>query len=252
MRTPQHYLTATLNARVYDLARETSLQSAKLLSARLGCDLRLKREDQQPIFCYKIRGAYNKMRALTKAQLKRGVVAASAGNHAQGVALCAAHLNCRAVIVMPVTASQIKVDAVRRCGAQVKLVGDNYDDAYAHAKEICRRQKMCFIHPFDDPEIIAGQGTVGQEILRQHADDLHAIYLPVGGGGLISGVAAFVKQVRPQVKIIGVEPFESDAMFRSLAAGQTHPIKASRHLRRRRRHRPSRTRKFRVMPTIRG
>ena len=223
--TPENYLSATLNARVYDVARETTLDRARLLSGRLGNDIRLKREDQQPIFCYKIRGAYNKMRSLSPQQLKRGVVAASAGNHAQGVAMSASQLRCTAIIVMPVTAPTVKLEAVRRWGARVELVGDNYDDAYEHARELCRRHKMPFIHPFDDPAIIAGQGTVGQEILKQHSQPLEAIFLPVGGGGLIAGVSAFVKQVRPDIRIIGVEPFESDAMHRSLRAGRRIRLK---------------------------
>ena len=223
--TPEHYLSATLNARVYDIARETSLDRARLLSDRLGNDIRLKREDQQPIFCYKIRGAYNKMRSLSPQQLKRGVVAASAGNHAQGVAMCASHLNCKAIIVMPVTASAIKLEAVRRWGARVELVGDNYDDACDYARKLCRRHNLLFIHPFDDPAVIAGQGTVGQEILKQHSRPLEAVFLPVGGGGLIAGVSAYIKQVRPEVRIIGVEPFESDAMHRSLQAGRRLRLK---------------------------
>ena len=222
---PENYLSATLNARVYEVARETSLDRAQLLSERLDNQVHLKREDQQPIFCYKIRGAYNKMRTLTPQQLRRGVVAASAGNHAQGVAMCASHLRCKAIIVMPVTASGIKLEAVRRWGVRVELVGDNYEDAYIHARELCRKHKMLFIHPFDDPAVIAGQGTVGQEILKQHSQDLQAIFLPVGGGGLIAGVAAYVKQVRPDVRIIGVEPFESDAMYRSLRAGRRVRLK---------------------------
>ena len=223
--TPEHYLSATLNARVYDIARETALERARLLSERLGNDIWLKREDQQPIFCYKIRGAYNKMRTLSPQQLKRGVVAASAGNHAQGVAISASRLGCKAVIVMPVTVSAIKLEAVRRWGVRVELVGDNYDDAYEHARKLCRRHKMRFIHPFDDRAVIAGQGTVGQEILKQHSRSLEAIFLPVGGGGLIAGVAAYVKQVRPEVGIIGVEPVESDAMYRSLRAGRRVRLK---------------------------
>ena len=222
---PTNYLRATLNARVYDIARETSLHRARLLSSRLHNNIWLKREDQQPIFCYKIRGAYNKMCSLSPDQLKRGVVAASAGNHAQGVAMSASHLRCKAIIVMPVTASAIKLEAVRRWGVRVDLVGDNYDDAFEYARELCRKHKMVFIHPFDDPAVIAGQATVGQEILKQHSSPVEAIFLPVGGGGLIAGVAAYVKQVRPEISIIGVEPFESDAMHRSLRAGRRVRLK---------------------------
>ncbi len=223
--SPEYYLRATLNARVYDIAHETPLERARLLSDRLHNDIYLKREDRQPIFCYKIRGAYNKMRLLSRQQLARGVVAASAGNHAQGVAMSANHLRCKAIIVMPVTVSAIKLEAVRRWGARVELVGDNYDHAFEYAGELCRRHKMLFIHPFDDPAVIAGQGTVGQEILKQHSQPLEAIFLPVGGGGLIAGVAAYTKQVRPDVRIIGVEPFESDAMHRSLRAGRRLRLK---------------------------
>lgn len=222
---PTNYLRATLNARVYDIAGETPLQRARLLSERLGNRIWLKREDQQPIFCYKIRGAYNKMVSLSAEQLKRGVVAASAGNHAQGVAMSASHLRCKAVIVMPATASPVKLDAVKRWGARVDLVGDNFDDAYDYARALCRKRNMTFIHPFDDPAVIAGQATVGEEILKQHSRPLAAIFLPVGGGGLIAGVAAFVKQVRPEIAIIGVEPFESDAMHRSLRAGRRLRLK---------------------------
>ncbi len=222
---PTNYLTATLNARVYDIARETPLQRARLLSTRLRNHIWLKREDLQPIFCYKIRGAYNKMNSLSARQLQRGVVAASAGNHAQGVAMSAHHLRCQATIVMPVTTSSIKLEAVKRWGAQVNMVGDTYDDAYEYARALCRKRNMTFIHPFDDPAVIAGQGTVGLEILKQHGQPLAAIFLPVGGGGLIAGVAAYVKQTRPDIAIIGVEPFESDAMHRSLRGGRRIKLK---------------------------
>jgi threonine dehydratase len=213
---PQKYLKKILNARVYDVARETPLDRAPILSQRTGNRVWLKREDLQPVFSFKCRGAYNKMAGLSAAQLKQGVVAASAGNHAQGVALAATRLGTQAVIVMPRTTPQIKVDAVRGLGGKVVLHGDNYDAAYAHAREIATRQKRIFVHPYDDPEVIAGQGTIGMEILKQHTGPLDAIFVPVGGGGLIAGIAVYVKQVRPEVKIIGVEPEDADAMERSL------------------------------------
>jgi threonine dehydratase len=180
----------------------------------------LKREDMQPVFSFKLRGAYNKMAHLTPAQLKRGVVAASAGNHAQGVALAAQKLGCRAVIVMPTTTPQIKVDAVRNRGGEVVLSGDSYSDAYTHALELEKSEKLTFVHPFDDPYVIAGQGTIAAEILREHPEPIHAIFCCVGGGGLISGVAAYVKRLRPEIKVIGVEAVDADAMTRSLKAGK--------------------------------
>ena len=183
----------------------------------------LKREDMQPVFSFKLRGAYNKMASLTPAQLRRGVICASAGNHAQGVAYAAQQLGCRAVIVMPATTPRIKVDAVAARGARVVLQGDSYDDAYAHSLILARRERLTFVHPYDDPDVIAGQGTVGMEILRQHSGPIHAIFVAVGGGGLISGIAAYVKRLRPEIKIIGVEPIDADAMTRSLAAG--HRVK---------------------------
>jgi len=215
-----NYLKKIQNARVYEVARVTPLDYAPTLSARTHNHVWLKREDLQPVFSFKCRGAYNKMAGLSAAELKKGVVAASAGNHAQGVALAASKLGTRAVIVMPRTTPTIKVDAVRNLGGKVVLHGDNYDAAYAHACEIAKSRKLTFVHPYDDPEVIAGQGTVGLEILKQHAEALHAIFVPVGGGGLISGIAAYVKQLRPEVKIIGVEPEDADAMERSLKAGR--------------------------------
>src|SRR5438309_5599708 len=206
------YLERILKARVYDVAMETPLEPARALSERLQNRLLIKREDLQPIFSFKLRGAYNKMATLPRARLARGVIAASAGNHAQGVALAAQRLGCRAVIVMPVTTPRIKVDAVLARGAQVVLYGDSYAEAFAQAMRLKRRRGLAFVHPYDDPEVIAGQGTIGMEILRQHAGPLDAIFVPVGGGGLISGIAAYVKRVRPAVKIIGVEPVDADAM----------------------------------------
>ena len=212
------YLERILKARVYDVAQETPLEPAPGLSKRLKNKLLLKREDLQPVFSFKLRGAYNKMAALPRARLRRGVIAASAGNHAQGVALAAQRLGCRAVIVMPVTTPRIKVNAVAARGAQVVLHGDSYSEAYRKALALKRRRGLTFVHPYDDPEVIAGQGTIGMEIMRQHAGPLDAIFVPIGGGGLISGIAAYVKQVNPKVKIIGVEPVDADAMYRSLRA----------------------------------
>jgi len=217
---PQKYLNRVLNAQVYDVARETPLDSAPILSRRTGNHVWLKREDEQPVFSFKCRGAYNKMAHLTPAELRKGVVAASAGNHAQGVALAALRLGAKAVIVMPRTTPGIKVDAVRNLGGRVVLHGDNYDAAYAHAREIEAQRKLVFVHPYDDPEVIAGQGTVGMEILKQHTGPIDAVFVPVGGGGLIAGMAVYIKQVRPEVKIIGVEPEDADAMTRSLRAGK--------------------------------
>ncbi len=214
------YLERVLKARVYDVAVESPLELAPGLSKRLRNRLLIKREDLQPVFSFKLRGAYNKMAGLPKARLARGVIAASAGNHAQGVALAAQRLGCRAVIVMPVTTPRIKVDAVAARGARVVLHGDSYDEAYARALELKARRGLTFVHPYDDREVIAGQGTVGMEILRQHARPIDAIFVPIGGGGLISGIAAYVKRVRPAVKIIGVEPVDADAMARSLKAGR--------------------------------
>jgi threonine dehydratase len=214
------YLQKILTARVYDVARETPLEKAATLSARLNNTLLLKREDTQSVFSFKLRGAFNKMAQLSAAELARGVVCASAGNHAQGVALAAKRLGTRAVIVMPVTTPQVKIHAVKARGGEVVLHGDAYDEAYAHARELERREKLTFVHPFDDPDVIAGQGTIALEILRQHQGPLHAIFVAVGGGGLAAGVAACVKRVRPEVKVIGVEPRDSAAMHDSLAAGR--------------------------------
>ena len=210
------YLERILKARVYDVATESPLELAPALSKRLGNRLYLKREDLQPVFSFKLRGAYNKMAALPKKRHAKGVIAASAGNHAQGVALAAQRLGCRAVIVMPVTTPRIKVDAVAARGAEVVLHGDSYAEAYQRALRIRRNRGLTFVHPYDDPDVIAGQGTIGMEILRQHAGALDAIFVPVGGGGLISGIAAYVKRVRPSVKIIGVEPVDANAMYLSL------------------------------------
>ncbi len=214
------YLERILKARVYDVAIESPLEAARALSKRLKNRLLIKREDLQAVFSFKLRGAYNKMAALPRARLARGVIAASAGNHAQGVALAAQRLGCRALIVMPVTTPRIKVDAVRSRGAEVRLHGDTYAEAYQEAMRLKRKRRLAFVHPYDDPEVIAGQGTIGMEILRQHPGELDAIFVPVGGGGLISGIAAYVKRVRPAVRIIGVEPVDAAAMTRSLEAGR--------------------------------
>jgi threonine dehydratase len=217
---PQQYLKRILKARVYEIARETSLDYAPLLSQRFQNQIWLKREDEQPIFSFKCRGAYNKMAGLSSNDLKRGVITASAGNHAQGVALAALRLGVRAMIVMPRTTPQIKVNAVRNLGGKVILHGDNYDAAYAHARKLESQKKLPFIHPYDDPEVIAGQGTIGLEILKQHNRNLSAVFVPVGGGGLIAGIAVAIKQLRPEIRIVGVEPEDADAMDRSLKAGR--------------------------------
>ena len=214
------YLQKILTARVYDVATETPLEKAPGLSARLNNTLLLKREDMQSVFSFKLRGAYNKMASLPASALERGVICASAGNHAQGVALAARRLGARAVIVMPVTTPAMKVQAVRTRGGEVVLFGDSFDEAHTHAREIEQRQGLTFVHPFDDPEVIAGQGTIGMEMLRQHQGPIHAIFVAIGGGGLIAGIGAYVKRVRPDIRIIGVEPVDSDAMARSLAAGR--------------------------------
>lgn len=214
------YLKKILTSRVYDVAIETPLERARTLSERIGNAIYFKREDMQSVFSFKLRGAYNKMAQLTPAQLKRGVICASAGNHAQGVALSAKTLGCRAVIVMPTTTPAVKVDAVRARGAEVVLAGDSYSDAYQQALALEKKHKLTFVHPFDDPDVIAGQGTIAMEILRQHAGPIHAVFVAIGGGGLIGGVGAYIKAVRPEIKVIGVQTTDSDAMARSLAAGR--------------------------------
>jgi threonine dehydratase len=214
------YLKAILSARVYDVAIESPLTAAPRIGEALGNTVLLKREDLQPVFSFKLRGAYNKMAHLTRAELKRGVICASAGNHAQGVALAAERLKCKATIVMPVTTPAIKVEAVARRGATVVLKGDSYHEAGAHAKKLAAAKNLVYVHPYDDPLVIAGQGTIGMEILRQFQHPIDAIFVPVGGGGLIAGIAAYVKALSPQTKIIGVEPEDSNAMQASLAAGR--------------------------------
>jgi threonine dehydratase len=214
------YLQKILTARVYDVAIESPLEPAPTLSARMGNHIFFKREDMQSVFSFKLRGAYNKMANLPPAQMKRGVICASAGNHAQGVALAASRLGCRAVIVMPTTTPLVKVEAVKARGGEAVLFGDSYSDAYQHALTLEKKFKLTFVHPFDDPDVIAGQGTVGMEILRQHPGPIHAIFVPIGGGGLIAGVAAYIKAVRPEIKVIGVQSTDSDAMARSMKAGR--------------------------------
>jgi threonine dehydratase len=215
---PHSYIKHILEANLYDVAMETPLQEARFLSRRLDNRVLIKREDLQPVFSFKLRGAYNKMRQLSQVELDRGVVAASAGNHAQGVALSAQRLGCKAVIVMPRTTPQIKVDAVRAWGAKVVLHGDTYDEASLHAKQLVEEQQMTYVHPYDDPQVIAGQGTIAMEILRQHAGKIDAIFVPVGGGGLAAGVAAYVKYVRPEVKVIAVEPEDAACLKAALDA----------------------------------
>ncbi|MEO5697293.1 MAG: threonine ammonia-lyase, biosynthetic [Burkholderiaceae bacterium] len=214
------YLQKILTARVYDVAHETPLDLAKNLSRRLGNQVLLKREDTQPVFSFKLRGAYNKMVHLSPEQLARGVICASAGNHAQGVALAAKRLGCKALIVMPVTTPRLKIDAVRAHGAEVVLHGDSYSDAQLHALDLQSQRGLTVVHPFDDPDVIAGQGTIAMEILRQHQAPIDAVFVAIGGGGLISGVAAYIKSVRPEIKVIGVQTNDSDAMLRSVRAGK--------------------------------
>ena len=216
--SPADYLKKILTARVYDVAVESALEPARNLSRRLHNKVLLKREDQQPVFSFKLRGAYNKMAHLTAGQLERGVICASAGNHAQGVAMSAHRLGARALIVMPVTTPQVKIDSVRSLGGEVVLHGDSYSDAYTHAVQLEQQQGLTFVHPFDDPDVIAGQGTIAMEILRQHQGPLDAVFVAIGGGGLISGVANYIKAVRPEIKVIGVQMNDSDAMTRSVAA----------------------------------
>ena len=217
---PESYIEKILKARVYDVARETPLDEAKGLGARLQNRVLFKREDLQPVFSFKLRGAYNKMAQLSTAECKRGVIAASAGNHAQGVALSAARLSVNALIVMPNTTPAIKVQSVRNLGADVVLHGDTYDEAYQHACELSEREGRVFVHPYDDPDVIAGQGTIGMEIVHQCSKDIHAVFVPVGGGGLISGIGSYMKHLLPDVRIIGVEPQDAPCMHHALQQGE--------------------------------
>ena len=214
------YLQKILTAKVYDVAIESPLDLMPTLSRRIGNRVLLKREDQQPVFSFKLRGAYNKMAQLSVAERARGVITASAGNHAQGVALAAQRLSCKATIVMPITTPKIKIQAVETRGAKVVLHGDSFSDAYAQALKLQKAQRATFVHPYDDPDVIAGQGTIAVEILRQLQAPIDAIFVAIGGGGLISGIASYVKRVRPEIKVIGVQPVDSDAMARSIAAGR--------------------------------
>jgi threonine dehydratase len=219
MMNDQDYLDRINNARVYDVATETPLEEAKGLSARLSNRVLMKREDLQPVFSFKLRGAYNKIAGLSDEEAANGVICSSAGNHGQGVSLAAQRRGIRAVIVMPVTTAQIKINAVRELGGEVVLHGDSYDDAYARARELESKQKLIFIHPFDDPDVIAGQGTIGVEILRQAEGPLDVVFVPIGGGGLIAGIALYIKSMQPGIRIVGVEPEDSAAMRDSLRAG---------------------------------
>ncbi len=221
----QKYIERILRARVYDVAVETPLDFAPVLSERLGNQVFLKREDLQPVFSFKLRGAYNKIIQLSEDEKANGVIAASAGNHAQGVALSAKKLGIKALIVMPKTTPEIKVKSVRARGAKTVLFGDSYDEACEHAKQLAQEKGMTFVHPYDDPDVIAGQGTVGMEILRQHNGPIDAIFVPVGGGGLIAGIAAYIKFVRPETKIIGVEPDDADCLNRAMKSGRRVTIK---------------------------
>lgn len=218
--TAQNYLEKIQNSHVYDVAKVTPLELQINLSKRIKNNVLLKREDMQPVFSFKIRGAYNKMASLPPEALAKGVIAASAGNHAQGVALSAQKLNCRAVIVMPTTTPQIKIDAVKSRGAEVVLFGDSYSDAYTHSLELEKSEGLTFVHPYDDPDVIAGQGTIAMEILNAHPEPIHAIFCCVGGGGLVAGIAAYIKAVRPEIKVIGVEAKDAEAMTESLKIGK--------------------------------
>src|SRR5688572_10770542 len=212
----ESYVEKILKARVYDVAIESPLEAAPRLSRRLANQVWFKREDLQPVFSFKLRGAYNKIAHLPEAAARRGVTCASAGNHAQGVALAARRRAIPAVIVMPRTTPEIKVQAVREFGAEVVLHGDDFYQAYEHALGIARERELTFIHPFDDPEVIAGQGTIGMEILRQHSGTIDAIFVPIGGGGLIAGIATYVKSLYPEIRVVGVEPEDAASMYESL------------------------------------
>ncbi|MEH6824187.1 MAG: threonine ammonia-lyase, biosynthetic [Motiliproteus sp.] len=217
---PHHYIKKILQARVYDVCIETPLDDARAMSARLNNRVLLKREDLQPVFSFKLRGAYNKMCQLTEAQRQCGVVAASAGNHAQGLALSAKVLGVKATIVMPKTTPDIKVNSVRANGAKVVLHGDSFEEAFKHSQQLVEAQGLVYVHPYDDPDVIAGQGTIGMELLRQQSGPIHAIFVPVGGGGLISGIAVYIKYLRPEIKVIGVESEDSACLKAALDANE--------------------------------
>ncbi len=220
MAATHDYLREILRARVYDIAVETPLDAAPRLSARLGQRVLLKREDLQPVFSFKLRGAHNKLAGLPAAERARGVICSSAGNHAQGLAMSARHFGVRAVVVMPALTAEIKIEAVRALGAEVILHGNAYDDAYEHARALADHEGLSFVHPFDDPAVIAGQGTVAVEMLRQCREPIDAVFVPVGGGGLASGVALYIKALYPQVQVIGVEAAESPSMQQAFATGR--------------------------------
>jgi threonine dehydratase len=217
---PNSYIKKILSARVYDVAIETPIDPAPLLSKRFNNHILLKREDLQPVFSFKIRGAYNKMAHLSADELAKGVITASAGNHAQGLAFSALKLGVKATIVMPKTTPQIKVDAVRSRGAKVILHGDTYDEAAQHAQKLVAEKGSVYVHPYDDPYVIAGQGTIGMEIVRQHSGPIDAVFVPVGGGGLLAGVAAYLKYVRPEIKVIGVEPEDAACLKAAMDKGR--------------------------------
>ena len=217
---PIKMIKKILQARVYDVALQTPVEPARILSQRLNNQVWLKREDLQPVFSFKIRGAYNKIVNLTEQEKQKGVICASAGNHAQGVALAAARLGIKSVIVMPLTTPEIKVNAVRALGGKVVLYGDAFDQAAAHALQLQKKQGYTFVHPFDDLDVIAGQGTVGMEILRQHTGALDAVFVPVGGGGLVAGVATYIKYLRPEIRVIGVEPEDSNCLQMAMKANR--------------------------------
>ncbi len=223
-----NYLKRIENAKVYDVARKTELEKARNLSTRFHNTILLKREDNQPVFSFKLRGAYNKMASLSPAALKKGVIAASAGNHAQGVALAAAKLKCKAVIVMPITTPLVKIEAVKAHGGkwvELVLTGDSYSDAYQEAQALQKKKGYTFIHPFDDPDVIAGQGTIAKEILEQHPQKIDAVFVAIGGGGLISGIGEYMKAIQPEIKVIGVQTIDSDAMKQSLRLGKRIELK---------------------------
>ena len=222
---PQSYIERILRAQVYDVARETPLDAAERLSRRFDNRVFLKREDLQPVFSFKLRGAYNRIKSLSPEERERGVITASAGNHAQGVALSSRFLGIRALIVMPKTPPPIKVQAVRDLGAKTILKGDSYDDAFAYSQELVQERGLTFIHPFDDPDVIAGQGTIGMEILRHHPEPMHAVFVPVGGGGLIAGIGVYIKYLYPEIRIIGVEPDDAPTLYRSLEAKRRVSLK---------------------------
>jgi len=222
---PKKYIERILKARVYDVAIETPLEPARGLSERLKNQVLIKREDLQPVFSFKLRGAYNKMASLSKEELARGVIAASAGNHAQGVALSAREMGVKATIVMPKTTPDIKVQAVRKYGAKAILIGDAYDDAYQHALKLSEEAGLTLVHPYDDPEVIAGQGTIAMEILRQHSGKIDAVFIPVGGGGLIAGMAAYIKYLYPKIRVVGVEPEDAPTLHAALEKGRRVTLK---------------------------